>query len=103
MYITYLSYLCDTILYLYHKIIFIKQGLITVYRSFFFPRNLKYCGCVVVSKLRQDFMFFLKAGIPSLKCGSGSSISPNADLDPAPHHSDENLRPLVYKPARAPF
>jgi len=27
----------------------------------------------------------------------------NADPDPAPRQSDENLRPPVYKPSRAPF
>jgi hypothetical protein len=27
----------------------------------------------------------------------------NADPDPAPHQSDENLRPLVYGSSRDPF
>jgi len=27
----------------------------------------------------------------------------NVDLDPAPHHSDANLRPLVYRPFTASF
>ncbi len=27
----------------------------------------------------------------------------NADPDPAPHQSDGNLRPLVFRPSRAPF
>jgi hypothetical protein len=27
----------------------------------------------------------------------------NADPDPAPNQSDENLRPLVYRPSRAPL
>jgi hypothetical protein len=35
-------------------------------------------------------------------CGSGSDCHFNADSDPA-HHSDINLRPLVYRPSRAPF
>jgi hypothetical protein len=27
----------------------------------------------------------------------------NADPDPATHQGDANLRPLVYRPSRAPF
>ncbi len=27
----------------------------------------------------------------------------NADSDPASHQNDTNLRPLVYRPSRAPF
>jgi hypothetical protein len=30
------------------------------------------------------------------------NVDPNADLDPAQYQSDANLRPLVYKPSRAP-
>jgi hypothetical protein len=39
----------------------------------------------------------------TLQSGSGSSLHFNAELDPAPHQNDQNLRPLVYRPFKLYF